>query len=52
MLGHAGGQHQGSNSPVLWPVDFVTAIVVDGKVRAPFVHIQFDNCFSSFDHVL
>ena len=28
-----GGQHQNSNSPVLWPVDFVTAIVVDGKVR-------------------
>lgn len=28
----AGGQHQGSNSPVTWPVDFVTAMVVDGKV--------------------
>lgn len=28
----AGGQHQGSNSPVYWPVDFVTAMVVDGKV--------------------
>lgn len=27
-----GGQHQGSNSPVTWPVDFVTAMVVDGKV--------------------
>jgi hypothetical protein len=27
-----GGQHQGSNSPVTWPVDFVTAMVIDGKV--------------------
>ena len=28
-----GGQHQGnSNSPVSWPVDFVTAMVIDGKV--------------------
>ena len=27
-----GGQHQGSNAPVLWPVDFVTAMVIDGKV--------------------
>ena len=27
-----GGQHQNTNSPVLWPVDFVTALVVDGKV--------------------
>jgi hypothetical protein len=27
-----GGQHQGSNAPVYWPVDFVTAMVVDGKV--------------------
>jgi hypothetical protein len=27
-----GGQHQGSSSPVTWPVDFVTAMVVDGKV--------------------
>jgi hypothetical protein len=27
-----GGQHQGGNSPVTWPVDFVTAMVIDGKV--------------------
>jgi hypothetical protein len=27
-----GGQHQGSNSPVTWPVDFVTAMLIDGKV--------------------
>ena len=29
---NTGGQHQGSNSAVMWPVDFVTAMVIDGKV--------------------
>jgi hypothetical protein len=32
-----GGQHQGSNSPVTWPVDFVTAMLIDGKVGFAFM---------------
>jgi hypothetical protein len=27
-----GGQHQGLNSPVTWPVDLVTSLVIDGRV--------------------
>lgn len=28
-----GGQHQGSNAPITWPVDFVTTLTIDGLVR-------------------